>query len=66
MEHVTHELCYIVTILHRNYRKMTISWSFSNNSFVKFHDKIILEPQHNYYFQISVITWYVLRDCAEF
>ena len=21
----------------RNYRKMTISWSFSNNSFVKFH-----------------------------
>ena len=32
------ELCYKGTILHRNYRKITILWSFSYNSFVKFHD----------------------------
>ena len=31
--------CYKGTILQRNYRKMTIKWSFSYNSFVKFHDK---------------------------
>ena len=29
------ELCYTGTILQRNYRKMTIKWSFSYNSFVK-------------------------------
>ena len=29
-----------------NYRKMTISWSFSYNAFVKFHDKKIWEPHH--------------------
>ena len=28
------------TILQRNYRKMTIPWSFFYNSFVKFHGKI--------------------------
>ena len=40
MNRVTSELCcYKGTILQRNYRKMTIIWSFSNNSFVKFHDK---------------------------
>ena len=33
------ELCYKGTILQRNYRKMTIKWSFSLNSFVKFHCK---------------------------
>ena len=37
MDHVIFELCYNETILQRNYRKMTILWSFSNNSFVKFH-----------------------------
>ena len=36
------------TILQRNYRKMTISWSFFYNSFVKFlHIKNIWEPQHD-------------------
>ena len=29
--------CYKGTILQRNYRKMTIKWSFSYNSFVKFY-----------------------------
>ena len=33
--------CYKVTILQRNY-----SWSFSYNSFVKFHGKIFGEPQY--------------------
>ena len=33
------EPCYerIISILQKNYRKMTISWSFSYNSFVIFH-----------------------------
>ena len=33
--------CYKGTILHRNYRKMTILWSFSYNSIVKFHGQKI-------------------------
>ena len=41
------ELCYKGTILQRNYRKITILWSFSCNSFVKFHGKKIWEPQHD-------------------
>ena len=32
------------TILQRNYRKMTTSWSYSYISFVKLHGKNILEP----------------------
>ena len=39
MDSVISKLCYKETILHRNYRKMTIKWSFSYNSFVKFHGK---------------------------
>ena len=35
MDPVICELCYTETILQRNYRKMTILWSFSYNSFVK-------------------------------
>ena len=31
-----------------NYRKMTILWSFSYNSFVKFHGKNISEPKHDH------------------
>ena len=31
--------CYKGTISQRNYRKMTIQWSFSYDSFVKFHAK---------------------------
>ena len=36
---VLSDLCHEGTILQRNYRKMTILWSFSFNSFVKFHGK---------------------------
>ena len=36
------------TILQRNYRKATILWSFSYNSFVKFHGEKIWEPQHDH------------------
>ena len=39
MDHVVSEPCYIGTILQRNYRKMTILWSFSCNSFVKIQGK---------------------------
>ena len=34
------------TILQRNHKKMTILWSFSYKSFVKFHLNNILEPQY--------------------
>ena len=43
MEHVLSEPCYKGTVLQRNYRKMTILWSFSFNYFVKFHGKITWE-----------------------
>ena len=39
MDSVISALCYKGTILQRNYMKMTISWSFSYNYFVKFHGK---------------------------
>ena len=42
------ESCHEGTILHRNYRKLTMQWSFSYNSFVKFHGKKIWEPQHDH------------------
>ena len=42
------QVFYKGTILQKNYRKMTILWSFSYNSLVKFHGKIILEPQHDH------------------
>ena len=38
MDSVISELCYKGIILRRNYKEMTIPWSFSYNSFVKFHD----------------------------
>ena len=47
MDCVISELCYKETILQRNYRKMTIKWSFSYNSFVKFHGTKNWEPQHD-------------------
>ena len=39
MDRVISELCYKGTILQRNYRKPTILWSFSYDSFAKFHNK---------------------------
>ena len=48
MDRVISDPCYKGTILQRNYRKMTIKWSFSYNSFVKFHGTKIWEPQHDH------------------
>ena len=45
MDLVISESCYKGTILQRNYRKMTILWSFSYNSFVKFHGNKIWKLQ---------------------
>ena len=41
MDLVISERCYKGIIFHRSYKKMTICmlWSFSCNSFVKFHGK---------------------------
>ena len=47
MDSVISESCYTGTILQRNYRKMTILWSFPYNSFVKFqvkHNMTVLYP----------------------
>ena len=42
MDRVISGSCYKGIILQRNYKKMTISWSFSYNPFVKIHGKNIL------------------------
>ena len=44
MNHVINESCknHEGTILQKNYRKMTIQWSFSYNSFVKIHGNIFV------------------------
>ena len=46
-DHVLCESCYKVTILQRINKKMTMSWSLSDNSYVKLHGKKIWEPQHD-------------------
>ena len=40
-DYVINESCCEGSILQRNYRKMTISWSLSYISFAKFHDEKI-------------------------
>ena len=45
--HVISESHHKGTILQRNYRKMTISWSFSYNSFLKCHGTVIEFGSHN-------------------
>ena len=47
MDRVLSESCYKGTILQKKYRKMTIKWSFSYISFVKFHGKKNWELQHD-------------------
>ena len=51
MDCVISELCYVGTILQRNFRKMTITWSFSYNCCVKLlrkkfgsHNMTVLYP----------------------
>ena len=59
MDHVISERCYKVTILQRNYKKMTILWSFSYYSYVKFHGKEIFGSHKltlQCYIKICVIT----------
>ena len=56
MDCVISELCCKATILQRNYRKITILWSFSYNSFVKLHSvKTALEYAYPM-FQIIFIS----------
>ena len=55
MDCILSEPWYKGTILQRNYRKMTILWSFSNYSFVKFHDTKIWEQQHGGVISKSVL-----------
>ena len=60
---------FIEIILQRNYRKMTILWSFSNNSFVKFHGTKFREPQYDpCYTIICVIMRCVIKGlhCTHF
>ena len=48
MDHVISEPYYKVgTILQKNYRKVTILWSFSYNSYVKFCGNKIWEPHYD-------------------
>ena len=47
MDYIMGELFYKRTILQRNYRKMTIKWSFSYNSFVKRSFMTILYPKNH-------------------
>ena len=46
MNHVISEPCLKGTISQGNYRKMTISWSFSYNFFVILHGKNIWKHDH--------------------
>ena len=63
MKCVISESCFKGTILQRNFRKMTIKWPFSYNSFVKFHGKEIWEPQHDCFITICVIIRCVIKGC---
>ena len=61
IDHVISELCYKGTILQKNYRKMTILWSFSYNSFVKFCGKKIGATTCPYYIRIHVIMRCIIK-----
>ena len=56
MDHGRDEFCYYGTILQRNYWKMTILWSFSDNFSVKFHGKKKLGAKTGLSNQICVMT----------
>ena len=55
MGSVINEQHYKETILQRNYRKMTIKWSFSYNFFVKNYGKKSWKPQHDHVISKSVL-----------
>ena len=52
------EQCYKATILQRNYKKMTILWSFSYKSFEKFHVimKCVIKGQYCTYQNVQFPT----------
>ena len=72
MDCVISESCYKETILQRNHWKMTISWLFSNISFIKFHGKKNWEPHHDCVISKSMLEgdlcvikglhWYLSED----
>ena len=61
MNCVVSEPCYKWTILQRNYRKMTILWSFSYNSYVIFYGKKLGATTWMCYFLIHVISRCVIK-----
>ena len=69
--YVISELCYIRALLlkgiiekcHFMVITMTVLWSFSYNSFVKFHGKKIWEPQNDCVISPSLLIWGD-SDCA--
>ena len=61
MDHVINALCYIGTILQRNYRKMTIKMVISYSSFVKLHEKKSGSHNMTMLYLICVITRCVVK-----
>ena len=64
MDSVISELCYKGTISHRNYRKMTISGSFSYKYFVKFHGKEFGNNKMTCLIQFCAIMRFVEKVCS--
>ena len=63
MDHVISESYYKGTILQSNNRKMTISWSFSYDSFVKFNGKKKWAPQHDHVSSVLYQNLYYNEVC---
>ena len=66
MDSIISESCYKGIILQRNYRKMTISWSFFYDSIVKFpfqkfrsNNMTVLNPNPCYN-KVFVFVWFVV------
>ena len=66
MDRVLSQPCYKGTILQRNYRKITIIWSFSYNLFVKFHGEKMESTTWTCYIQIHGIMRYVIKGLYTF
>ena len=61
MDRVISELCYKRTLLRRNYKEITISWTLSYNAVVKFHDKNTGSHNMVVLFPIRVVTSNVIK-----
>ena len=66
VDRVINESCNDRTAIQRNYRKMTIKWSVSCYSFVKFRDEKFGSHTWLWYIQLCVIKRFVLKGlhCA--